>query len=146
MKAPDTAPTGAIPQPGLGPVWPLVATEPEAAEPEVAPVPAAPLAPLALALPVEPALPSPLLTPPLVEPGAAVFPLLAPEATSLEPDPILPVAAPAPLPVDSLPIPASPLLAPLPVEEEPEAPWVPLPPHATATRSATQGIAREQYR
>src|SRR5580704_8856229 len=154
VNVPERAPTGGIPQPGLGPVWLAPTAAPVEAAPEVAPLPTAPLLPpLPLATLVEPAPPMPLLVPEppaaLVEPVAGL-PALAPDPAGVSTLPEL--AAFTPLPADPPPAPTSPpLVAPLPptllpVETlELEPPWG-LPPHATATRSATQGIAREQDR
>ena len=152
LKLAEVTPaSGAIPQPGLGPVWLALVTGPASGEPDVAPVLPAPLVPVPPETPVEPAVPAPLPTPelgaPVLGPGAVVSPPLAPDPTLFDPD-----CGAVPLVLTPLPVPMSPLDAPLPPPLLPDVAWLPpptgegLPPHATATRRAIQGMAREKDR
>jgi hypothetical protein len=167
----DTAPAGALPQPGLFPLRPGPMTTPELAEPllapEGAPAVAVPLVPMTVPLvapdvPVPEVLMVPLVAVPLaavplvavpdvVDPAAEV-PLAVPDA--VDPAAEVPLAVPDGLvdPLVTLPL-VAPVELPTPLLD-PDAVLVPEPLpvcgtgvallQAAAMRSAVQGIVRSQ--
>jgi hypothetical protein len=164
VKAFETAPLVAMPQPALIPWRPFPVALPELEPPllvpaELAPVAAAPLLAPVVATPLlAPVAETPLVEPPdetpLIEP-LAILPLLAPEP-GLPDEPVMasPLLTPDATTVPDEPALASPLLVPpLTPALEPDPALTPdpalvsgvgLPLHAALTTKIAQGIVRNQ--